>query len=622
MAPRIFSVLLFACFTLCVQAIDLRYDSGYPKAVSYEDNAFPNAEVFFESEFAGLRNFAWKLSKEQEDGTHLHFTYDLYFDEFPVFEQHLKLHWNKKEQAIDYVTSTLEKDFEVEEGPQSRPSWESIQEAAAAKLFNRRNFEGRSKGKLGLWLKDDKNKAFWAYDVEAFPRGPEMGKRGIVSADLSAVFEEKKVIRHWREEEEEEGRATVNLKVWLKYPTDNDGDAGTLIGGATDKSLPSETNTILKNEVAHVRYDAPPGNSFSNLGSTTSLIDITPPDTHVPPADYGSDCTNSSGDCDNQKLDSGNVYYHLTEFRTKKLTEIAGLIGASPYFPSIPVFINYMAKAVQTCFDGTKPTRTQQSDNAAYYSGGCDEEGTIPRCLIFLRHATSNFGVTCISSNLGGSLAREALVVAHEYQHYVTDMISGVEYGAVNAVIVGDVIHEGYSDYFGAIYSGSHVVGEYAFSSSTDLQRVLTSEPQLSQTTAYTSGHTPGLVWASALWELRGELGASLVDQIAFKSLYYLSTSPGFIDSVEALVQADRALTGGVNGDRIRTLFYDERKFIGTLANVFQDGDKKIVKVGFQGCASVKEDSQSSLTFLNWLALVSWILGTLWVGKKTWRKTG
>jgi len=325
-------------------------------------------------------------------------------------------------------------------------------------------------------------------------------------------------------------------------------------------------------------------------------------------------------------VDSGNVYYHLTSFRTW-LDAKAASLGSQLSFPydPIPVFVNFMAKAIQKCrkTDTQYVDKTEQSNNAAYIAGPCDDSGTVNRCLVFLRYGTVS---PCGNGDPGGSFAREALIIAHEYQHYVTDMITGIEFGAANQLRVGDIIHEGYSDYFGASYASHnsaqdiHTVGQYAFSDKyIEEQRDLIEEGVIfSDSTAYSNPHTPGWVWASALWELRDTLEATTVDLIALKSLFYLSTTPGFIDSVEALVQADRSLNGGVNEKTIRTLLFDERKFLGSLTGAFQDEDKRILKVGFQGCANVNPGNAET-GFPTIGIFLLWLISTVWGGRRIWK---
>jgi hypothetical protein len=625
---RTFLVVVFFC-SLTGFSIDLRFETGFPKAISFESfgvrlSEFDAVEKVMADEFRMLQNLDWKLSKRQEDSSHVHLTYDLFFQDYPVFVQHLKVHYNK-EGYVDYLTSTLRKPVEIPVMP-LRNSWEERKSEAAAILFGRASFSGISKGNLGIWLDEEQNTAEWAFDVEAVPRGDEMLKRGIVSVENPRLLEEKKVMRHWSEPEGE--RATVDLKVFIPFPTGSS-------GGAVDKNnVSSDDAGKLKNNFVYVRYDRPLGKNYSDVGSTTGIT-LSSGDN----ADYANGCTSLDDTCSNQKVDSGNVYYHLTKYR-QWIDAKAASLGSeiSLAFDPLPVFVNFMAKSIQKCHetDTQYIDKTKQSNNAAYIAGPCDDSGTINRCLVFLRYgkdypcsADPNHPATV---DPGGSFAREALIIAHEYQHYVIDMITGIEFGAANQVRVGDVIHEGYSDYFGASYSTAEkkdafptnlipvkTVGEYAFQTAFEsYKRDLGVKKKFINSEAYSDPHTPGWVWASALWELRDTLGSATVDLIALKSLFYLSTTPGFIDSVEALVQADRSVTGGANENRIRTLFFDERKFLGSLAGAFQDADKKILKVGFQGCANA--NSKSSETGFPTLGVfLLWLISTVWGGKRIWK---
>jgi len=616
--PRTFLVVLFF-FSIVGFSLELRFDSGLPKAVSFDSSGnrlseFDAVEKVIEEEFGNLKGLEWKLSKRQEDSSHVHLTYDLVFQGYPVFFQHLKIHYNKN-GYVDYLTNTLRGRIEIPVLP-NRHSWEEKKNEAAAILFGRTQFSGISKGTLGVWFDEDQTKAEWAFDVEAVPRGPEMVKRGVVSVGNPRLLQEVKVIRHWEEPEDE--RATVDLKVFIPFPT---GASGGSIG---KNSVSTDETAKIKNEFVYVRYDRPPGMNYSDVDSTKGITLNTNDD-----AMYANLCTEYDNTCRNQKVDSGNVYYHLTKYR-QWLENQAASFGStlSLAFDPLPVFVNFMAKSISKCnsSDTQYIDKTKQSNNAAYIGGTCDSSGTINRCLVFLRYGTDfPCGQTPTTLDPGGSVAREALIVAHEYQHYVTDMITGIEFGAASKARVGDVLHEGYSDYFGASYASqssrqeAHIVGEYAFKADyKSFQRDLSQKKVLGDPAADSDPHLSGLVWASALWELRDSLGDSMVDRIALKSLFYLSTTPGFIDSVEALVQADKTITGGANENRIRTLLFDERKFLGSLTGAFQDEDKKILKVGFQGCANARPVG-SDAGFPTFGIFLLWLVTTLWGGKQFWK---
>jgi len=596
-------LLLGVVLSAFAQALDLRYESGFPKALSFEppQEALEETEAvsqFLNREFRFPASWEWIQLQRVVDSSHVHLTYELSVHGYPVHFHRLKIHY-RRSGFIDYVTSSLPGPFEVPPLPE-RSSWESRKETAIAALVGKRVSVGFSRGKLGLWVSEEKGRAEWAFDVEAVPIGPELVKRGVVAVESGRVLERKRVIRHFHEGAGERASATIN--VYLNSPD----------GGPSSQIIDTEA-TKLKNSICHVQFDS----------KNKKLNEITPSQ-YSASGGYRSDCDSNDDpdiptNCPNQKLDSGNVYYHLTQYRGW-LGASATTLGTSlnlSYDP-IRVIVDFMSKLIQ---DGV--TAEQQANNAAYIGGVCNDAGTVDHCLVFLQPASQG----CFKGDTAKtffSLARESMVIAHEYQHYVTDMIAGIEFSGSDTLTVGDVVHEGYSDYFGASYtvkentdSSLTTIGAYAFQNCSNLKRDLSTKPVFDNTTQYTSGHKPGLVWASGLWELRALLGADATDALALKSLYFVSSRPGFIDTVEALVQADRSLYGGAHEARIRTLFYDERKFLGSLSGAFQDSEKKIVKVGFQGCSSVPNRSERS-GMATTLLLLTWLGLTLWAGRR-WR---
>ncbi len=217
------------------------------------------------------------------------------------------------------------------------------------------------------------------------------------------------------------------------------------------------------------------------------------------------------------------------------------------------------------------------------------------------------------------NLAREAIVVVHEYQHYVTDIISGIEFGTNAKPTVGDALHEGYSDYAAAsaishLNSTNVTLLLVSFPACSGLRREIATLKVYEESSDSEDPHLSGLTWASALWKLRTTLGAATVDKIALKSLYFLGANPGFVSSVESLVKADRALNSGANVASIRTLFYTEAKFLGSSESPFKDPNTLETFVGFKGCGGIelhrhREQSQfSGAVFLVW-GLLSLFLG-------------
>ncbi len=346
------------------------------------------------------------------------------------------------------------------------------------------------------------------------------------------------------------------------------------------------------------------------------------------PAVYSHTCTGNATSCANQGFDAVNVYFHLTKFRTR-LDRYFSEMGLSGGFSTDPLAVVINAMRLDFDNDGVA---TDEANNAAYYplSCGTDANGVaMKRCLIFLRPGAVN------SPSCGGAvqlydLAREAVVVVHEYQHYVTDLIAELEPGTSATPSVGDALHEGYSDYFAASHvsqesnpngSGSDVtrIGAYAFQKCSGVIRDL-SQVRVYQNITNPSDpntdidpHNSGLSWASGLWDLRKKIGATSTDKIALRSEFFLSTRPSFFEAVEALVQADKSLNSGVNASLIREIFYKNVRFLGGTTDAFRDPVAGVVETGLRGCAVAGGDdvqqntpmaaTASSALFLIWLVM-------------------
>src|SRR5262249_15313812 len=159
---------------------------------------------------------------------------------------------------------------------------------------------------------------------------------------------------------------------------------------------------------------------------------------------------------------------------------------------------------------------------AAYVPQVCRSDNSIDHCLVFLRPAPIAGPSICSDSTVAFyDLAREAIVIAHEYEHYITDQITGFVGGTLTKPNVADALHEGTSDYLAASYvsyannAEETLVGQYGFQACPAVQRQLN--------TVYTYAgpaegeiedpHLSGLSWASALWNLRTQFGRDIVDK-------------------------------------------------------------------------------------------------------------
>lgn len=607
MKKSFFSLLLV---TLCAQALSQTevFPSGLMKSFQgkrrYAGKHRVSRDValqFLQEEFSSLQGFNWVSVNQITDKTHTHLILQWTYRGRPVLDRFVKVHV-ATDGTVEMASNTLEKGFELalnEEITARRAlDWEKKIRSDWEKKLGA--FKGRIKVDPIIWMDPKTFQGVRAFDIRVVIDKPWIIKHYVIEEEKGTLLEEKEVAR----------RASAPVKVFKKSPA----------GSASPDSvtLTDLNNTSsLRNSFLWVRRDI-----------LSSLLEVEPVDytgagfnNSPTPGQYDATCTGNNLACKNISFDAVNAYYHLSNYRTH-INNYLSQLGASVSFPydapvnsntgetnTFSVLVN--AQSISLDFD---------SNNALYVGEPCRSDGSMERCLLFLRPAqlsSENSARNCgTSSSTLYDLAREAVVVAHEYQHYVTDTVTHISFSQTAKANVGDALHEAYSDYLAASYvtelHGSSVtlVGEYALSECVPLQRELgVLRPYDDSDSSNADPHTSGISWASAFWQLREEYGATVADLLAMKSLFFLSTSPGFIESVEAVVKADESLYQGEHVGRIRRLFYDEVKFTGG-ATVGADG---LVELGFKGCGAVHSTRPPNLG--GGVALFAWLFLTLRMAK-------
>jgi len=603
-APRYFRSGLLASF-----------ENEAPAARADESVAVTS---FLKEHFGHVRpEFSWREKRVFRDRTHSHFTFDLYYRGYRVMDRSLHLDYNRL-GFVEYASSNWQKEFEADIRPLAGDARWWLESTLKAPYFARDGFfRGSVASEPCVWLDTRSGEAVSALAVRFFP-SPKAGmwRYFIAEANTGKVLSERPVSRG----------VDVASEAWIVSPYDGGLNAGartavTITGLSDAASLTSPFFKVRRME---------------NLTSA-ALSPVDPDITGTPltgfsndPDDYDYECTGSVTDCGNQRIDSINVYYNLHKYRTKLASYFTTLgldvpmvapHSAGATREPLEVYVN--AFGLNTDGDGQVEN---EANNAGFYPYGCGRVAgvDVDRCLIFMRPKPVT-STECGSDKAFYDLAREAMVIVHEYQHFVTDSIVDLVPGSydtsIDAILhnVGDAIHEGYSDYFGASIvtenagSNQTKIGEYAFQNCPYYQRDMGTIRKYTNGEAERDAHVAGLTWASGLWQLRNELGQTTADLIAMKSIFFLSTQVGFAETVEALVKADKALNGGVNAARIRTLFYEELAWGSREGNIFRDAAAGIVEVGFRSCSAggAPTDGRFTLALFGlWLGL-SWALGKL-----------
>ena len=603
---RKFILLIVISSSTALVAASVSFPSGLLRAFSQEnpppkvDSQETAVRQFIETHFGRYSpDFTWRRLTSFKDKTHIHERYALYYLGRRVSQHFLDLNFNQK-GWVQYATSNWQFPFRV-----SFPEDVSLSRRYLTEHFKRQSianrgfFEGSYESEPLIWVDPLRKEAEPAFEMKWYGQGPGKARRFIAHELSARVLEEFLPFR----------ADNVSSKAWKVSPFNEQNDLAPDNVTLTGLEPKSAGRYRLKSSYFQIRRQVDPANpvivhidpeaSQGNMSFTNS------------PNTYGSLlCTSKdTQECPNQRIDGMNVYFHLQGYRDDIKNYFTSL-GVSPSptdaFEPLEVFLNVFDLNGDGAVDN-------EVNNAGYFSDGCGESGgeNIARCFIFLRPATAS----CPSSGDVDyyDLAREALIIVHEYQHFVTDTVNILIPGSVvNGEMkynVGDALHEAYSDYFAASrvseIAGNDVtkIGEYGFQNCAFYQRDLATLRPYGNTTSELDPHVAGLSFASGLWQLRKELGREKVDLLTLKSIFFLSALPGFSESVEALVKADKALNNGQNVRRIRSLFYDEIRW-GSSSGLFRDPEVGIAEVGFRSCNAVSPVSSTSV-------LTAWLFG-LW----------
>lgn len=273
-----------------------------------------------------------------------------------------------------------------------------------------------------------------------------------------------------------------------------------------------------------------------------------------------ADCTWHIEDC--SPFDAVNVYYHIDRFAHEYWTE------------RLDVNLSFQAVAVtHIAGDGAFANRPP---------------GTI------------KFG---LGATMTKNAALDPDIIRHEYTHLVTTSL-GFEVG-IDSPVEMRAVNEGIAHYFAASFSNDPRIGEWIVTcpprhhctgpdNDTEMA-TLSTDPAVwnwnrgrpsdhlkyGACTRYypldgkckigyhnfTDVYTWGMIWGSALWDLREAVGAAAVDRLVVESVRgFTGSELRFDAAVTALVDADRRLFAGQHIEAIAGVF--TRRGFSVAANV------------------------------------------------------
>lgn len=232
---------------------------------------------------------------------------------------------------------------------------------------------------------------------------------------------------------------------------------------------------------------------------------------------------------ENTHFDEVMVYHHATEFQK--------FMGAEVSYP----YLNYPDAIIQV--QATVHVGTNFNNAGA----------TAPDILEFGDGDGTNYN----------DFAKEDNVIAHEYQHLITEDITynGLDGGPINYNQT-EAMDEGFSDYFGGTYAGSGDIGVYVVvgpGQLRDMDNTYTmSDWDGVGDDAFLANdfHEGSQIFTGALWDLRQQLGSGTANVLMFEGLDNLNqANPEFIDGRDAIMAADNAEYSGSHNDLIQNTF-------------------------------------------------------------------
>lgn len=159
-------------------------------------------------------------------------------------------------------------------------------------------------------------------------------------------------------------------------------------------------------------------------------------------------------------------------------------------------------------------------------------------------------GVLVFPDGTERNFALSAQVLVHETTHAVMErLLGGPNDVFCSSTFQSRALGEGIADYMAISYTDNPVLGGYAGANAISGLRRAAYDRQERTAADFLDPrpviHDAGEIIGAALWDLREELGAGVVDALVVQSLSLLPCDPNFVDFRDALLAADQALNGG-----------------------------------------------------------------------------
>jgi hypothetical protein len=138
-------------------------------------------------------------------------------------------------------------------------------------------------------------------------------------------------------------------------------------------------------------------------------------------------------------------------------------------------------------------------------------------------------------------------VVFHEHTHGLSNRLVGGGSAACLSGLQSNGMGEGWSDFVAASFLGNPVIGAYVTGNPTiGIRKYSMASSPLGYADVASgklvNAHDVGELWAATLWDLRGQLGAAVIEQLVVSGMKLTPCSPTMLHGRDAILAADANL--------------------------------------------------------------------------------
>ena len=190
-------------------------------------------------------------------------------------------------------------------------------------------------------------------------------------------------------------------------------------------------------------------------------------------------------------------------------------------------------------------------NNLCNFQTTCDAHGTTADNSYFTPGPnTLSIGDGCVDDG------EDADVFIHEYGHAISHSANGNNFSSADR----GALDEAFGDYFAVTYRRPQDAFDWAYVFPWDGIASCWGGRRADRTKVYPGGlvnevHSDGEIWASAMMSIWTILGKNITDKLQFSSLYNWTNNMKMTDAAQLVINADNSLNSGANFATLCTQF-------------------------------------------------------------------